>query len=104
MSGPDFPAETVCLTAEAAAAKRGLGERAASLPCAPRDVRKEGEVVITEAVCNVGGVVRTINTRAYGDFNSAYFIDYVENSDPPPADAPPEIRRKLHARLMSPEC
>ena len=104
MSGPEFPAQTVCLSPGDAAAKKGLGERAASLPCAPRDVRKEGNAVVTEAVCNVGGVVRTINTRAYGDFNSDYYIDYVENLDPPPADQPAELKRKLHARLMADEC
>ena len=104
MSGPDFPAQTVCLTPADAAAKKGLGERAASLPCAPRDVRREGEAVVIEAVCNVGGVASTISTRAYGDFNSDYYIDYVENLDPPPADQPAELKRKLHARLMSEDC
>lgn len=98
--GPEFPAQTVCLSELDAAAKKGLGERAAELPCAPRDVRKEGDVVITEAVCNVGGTMRSINTRAYGDFNSDYFIDYMEGPDPAPADQPAEIQRKLHARHM----
>ena len=98
--GPEFEAQTICLSPTDAAAKKGLGERAASLPCTPRDVRKEGDVVITEAVCNVGGVMRAINTRSYGDFNADYFIDYVENADPLPADGPPEIQRKLHARHM----
>jgi hypothetical protein len=49
-------------------------------------------------------VVRTINTRSYGDFNSDYYIEYVENLDPPPADQPAELKRKLHARLMADEC
>ena len=63
-------------------------------------MRKEGDVVITEAVCNVGGVMRAINTRAYGDFNADYFIDYMEDADPPPPGGQPEIKRKLHARHM----
>lgn len=100
MSGPEFPAQTVCLSAQDAARKAGLGERATLLPCAPRDVRKEGDRVVTEAVCNVGGVMRSIRTTAYGDFNSDYFIDYVENNDPLPADNPPEVQRKMHARYM----
>jgi hypothetical protein len=81
-----------------------LGERATLLPCAPRDVRKEGDRVVTDAVCNVGGVMRAIRTEAYGDFNSDYFIDYVENNDPLPADNPPEISRKMHARYMGEDC
>jgi hypothetical protein len=104
MSGPEFPAQTVCLSPQDAARKAGLGERATLLPCAPRDVRKEGDKVITEAVCNVGGVMRAIRTTAYGDFNSDYFIDYVENNDPLPADNPPEISRKMHARYMGEKC
>jgi hypothetical protein len=100
MAGPEFPAQTVCLSAADAAAKAGLGERATLLPCAPRDVRKEGDSVVTEAVCNVGGVMRSIKTTAYGDFSSDYFVDYIENNDPPPAENPPEIHRKMHARYM----
>ena len=104
MSGPEFPAQTVCLSPGDAAAKKGLGERASQLPCAPRDVRKEGDRVVTEAVCNVGGVMRAIRTTAYGDFERDYFIDYVENNDPMPTDGPPEVQRKLHARLMGDDC
>jgi len=104
MSGPEFPVSTVCLSPQDAARKAGLGERATLLPCAPRDVRKEGDKVITEAVCNVGGVMRAIRTTAYGDFNSDYFIDYVENNDPLPADNPPEVSRKMHARYMGEKC
>lgn len=104
MRGPEFPAQTVCLSPTDAAAKKGLGERASQLPCAPRDVRKEGDRVITEAVCNVGGVMRAIRTEAYGDFNKDYFINYLENNDPMPVDGQPEVQRKLHARLMADEC
>lgn len=104
MTGPEFPAQTICLSPKDAAAKAGLGERATLLPCAPRDVRKEGERVVTEAICNVGGVMRAIRTEAYGDFNSDYFIEYIENNDPLPTDNPPEIQRKMHARYMGEDC
>jgi hypothetical protein len=104
MTGPEFPAQTVCLSPQDAARKAGLGERATLLPCAPRDVRKEGDRVITEAVCNVGGVMRVIRTTAYGDFNSDYFVDYIEHNDPFPPDGKPEIQRKMHARYMSEDC
>lgn len=104
MTGPEFPAQTVCLSPKDSAAKAGLGERATLLPCAPRDVRKEGDRVITEAVCNVGGVMRYIKTTAYGDFNSDYFVDYIENNDPLPIESPPEIQRKMHARYMGEDC
>jgi len=103
-TGPEFPPQTVCLSEANARNKQGLGERALEIPCPERDVSREGEVVVTRAVCNVGGVTRTITARAYGDFKSDYYIDYVENVEPPPADGPPEIKRRLHARLMSEDC
>ena len=103
-TGPEFPAQTVCLTEANAKNKQGLGERALEIPCEQRDVSREGDVVITRAVCTVGGVSRTIEARASGDFKSDYYVDYRENVDPPPAEGPPEIKRRLHARLMSEDC
>lgn len=99
-AGPEFPPETVCLTEADVRAKKSIGERALELPCDERNVTKEGDAVVTRAVCDVGGIKRTIETRATGDFKSDYYIDYVENIDPPPAEAPAEIRRRLHARLL----
>jgi hypothetical protein len=103
-SGPEFPAENVCLTEANAKNKQGLGERALELPCDQRDVTREGDVVVTRAVCSVGGVTRTIEARASGDFKSDYYVDYKENVDPPPSEGPPEIKRRLHARWMGERC
>lgn len=103
-SGPQFPAETICLSEADAKAKKGLGERAAELPCSEKTVTREGAAVLTNAVCNIGGVTRTIQTRAHGDFNADYWIDYVENVDPPPADAPAELKRRIHARWLGEDC
>lgn len=103
-SGPQFPAESICLSEEDAEAKKGLGERATELPCEEKSVTREGAVVVTNAVCNIAGVNRTIQTRAHGDFQADYWIDYVENVDPPPADAPAELKRRIHARWLGERC
>jgi hypothetical protein len=103
-SGPQFPAESICLSEADANAKKGLGERAAELPCEEKAVTREGAVVVTNAICNIGGVKRTIQTRAHGDFQADYWIDYVENVDPPPADAPAELKRRIHARWLGERC
>lgn len=103
-TGPDFPPQTVCLSEENAKNKKGLGERALELPCSERDVIREGDVVITRAVCSVGGITRTIEARASGDFKSDYYVDYLENINPAPADGVAEIKRRLHARLMGDKC
>ena len=102
-TGPQFPPETICLTEADARAKKGLGERAAELPCEQRNVARDGDAVVTRAICNVGGVTRTIESRAQGDFQLAYNVNYVESLDPPPPDGPPEIRRRLVVRWMG-EC
>ena len=103
-SGPQFPAETICLSEADSKAKKGLGERAAELPCTEKTVTREGAVVLTNAVCNIAGITRTIQTRAHGDFNADYWIDYTENVDPPPADAPAELKRRIHARWLGEKC
>ena len=103
-TGPEFPPQTVCLSEANAKNKQGLGERALELPCDQRDVSREGDVVVTRAVCNVGRVTRTIETRASGDFESDYYVEYRENVDPPPSEGPPEIKRRLHARWMAEKC
>ena len=102
-TGPQFPAELVCLTEEDAEAKKGLGERAAALPCDERQVAVENGAVVTRALCNVGGIKRTIVASATGDFQADYWINYVENIDPPPADAPAEVKRRIHSRWLG-EC
>jgi hypothetical protein len=102
-TGPQYPAELICLTKESAKAKQGLGERAAELPCDQRQVAVENGAVVTRAICNVGGIKRTIVSSAAGDFNADYWITYTENIDPPPADAPAEIKRRIHSRWMG-EC
>jgi hypothetical protein len=102
-TGPQFPAELICLTEAEAKGKQGLGERAAALPCDERQVTVENKAVVTRAVCNVGGIKRTIVSSAAGDFQADYWINYVENLDPPPADAPAEIKRRIHSRWMG-EC
>ena len=99
-TGPEFPPENICLSASDARAKKGLGERAAELPCDSREVVRQGDAVITTATCNIGGVTRTIRTEATGDFSSDYYVNYLENVDPPPAEGPPEIKRRIHARRM----
>ena len=103
-TGPQFPAETICLSEDDAKAKKGLGERAAELPCQEKAVTTEGNAVITNATCNIGGITRTIQTRAHGDFQADYWVDYTENVDPPPADAPAELKRRIHARWISDKC
>ncbi len=102
-TGPDFPAQNICLSEADARAKKGLGERAGELPCSDRAVTREGDAVVTRAVCNIGGVTRTIETRATGDFQADYWVAYAEKLDPPPEAGPPEVRRRIHARWMG-EC
>ena len=102
-SGPQFPAELICLSEDAAKGKKGLGERAAELPCEERQVAVENGAVVTRAICNVGGIKRTIVASAAGDFKADYWINYTENIDPPPADAPAEIKRRIHSRWLG-EC
>jgi hypothetical protein len=102
-SGPQFPAELICLSDRQSKNRTGLGERAAELPCDSRQVTYDGTNVMTNAVCDVGGIKRTIQTRAHGDFNADYWTEYTEHLDPPPADQPAEIRRRIHARWVN-EC
>ena len=102
-TGPQYPAELICLSQQAAKGKQGLGERAAALPCDERQVAVENGAVVTRAICNVGGIKRTITSSASGDFKADYWINWVEHIDPPPADGPAEVKRRIHSRWLG-EC
>ena len=80
-----------------------MAERLGSLSCSERWVRREGEAIVSHAVCEVDGATQTFDTRATGDFAADFFIDSTVRRDPPLAGGGSEFRTKVHSRWMG-EC
>ena len=95
------PAPTVACIADASQkANVAMAERLGSLSCSERWVRRDGEAIVSRAVCKVDGATQTFETRATGDFAGDFFIASVVKRDPPLADGGAEFRTTVHSRWM----
>jgi len=94
---------TACITDQTQRANVAMAERLGSLSCSERWVRREGEAVVSHAVCKVDGATQTFDTRATGDFATDFFIDSKVVRDPPLAGGAAEYRTNVHSRWMG-EC
>jgi hypothetical protein len=102
-SDPAPPPTVACITDAAQRANVAMAERLGSLSCSERWVRREGEAIVSHAVCEVDGATQTYDTRATGDFATDFFIDSSVKRDPPLAGGASEFRSKVHSRWMG-EC
>ena len=91
---------TACITDAAQRANVAMAERLGSLSCSERWVRREGEAIVSHAVCTVDGATQTFDTRATGDFAADFFIDSVVKRDPPLTGGAAEYRTKVHSRWL----
>lgn len=106
ITGSDQPAPppvTACIADAAQRANVAMAERLGSLSCSERWVRREGEAIVSHAVCEVDGSTQTFDTRATGDFATDFFIESTVRRDPPLASGAAEYRTKVHSRWMG-EC
>lgn len=97
------PPVTACITDAEQRANVAMAERLGSLSCSERWVRREGEAIVSHAVCEVDGVTQTFDTRATGDFATDFFIESKVTRDPPLAGGAAEYRTSVHSRWMG-EC
>ena len=102
-SDPQPAPVVACITNQAQRANVAMAERLGSLSCSERWVRREGEAIVSHAVCEVDGATQTFDTRATGDFATDFFIDSAVTRDPPLAGGAAEFRTKVHSRWMG-EC
>ena len=102
-SDPPPAPVTACITGQTQRANVAMAERLGSLSCSERWVRREGEAIVSRAVCEVDGATQTFDTRATGDFAADFFIDSSVKRDPPLAGGAAEFRSKVHSRWMG-EC
>jgi hypothetical protein len=93
------PPTSACITDETQKANVAMAERLGSLSCSERWVRREGQAIVSHAVCQVDGVTQTFDTRATGDFSTDFFINSVVKRDPP-LDGQAEYRTTIHSRWM----
>ena len=89
-----------CITEQTQRANVAMAERLGSLSCTERWVRREGQAVVSHAVCEVDGVTQTFDTRATGDFATDFFIESTVKRDPPLDNGAAEYRTTVHSRWM----
>ena len=94
---------TACISGAAQKANVAMAERLGQLSCSERWVRREGDAIVSRAVCQVDGATQTYDTRATGDFATDFFINSVVTRDPPQSDGGAEFRTTVHSRWMG-EC
>ncbi len=78
-------------------------ERLAAASCSDRRVTREGDEIVTHAVCKVEGGTQTIDTRARGDFQKDYWIDSTVTMDPP-SPGVGQVRSSIHAVWLGEDC
>ena len=94
------PPVTACISGQSQRANVAMAERLGALSCSERWVRREGEAIVSHAVCQVDGATQTFDTRATGDFSSDFFIESSVKRDPPLAGGAAEFRTSVHSRWM----
>ena len=100
-SSEPAPAPVVaCITDAGQRANVAMAERLGTLSCSERWVRREGEAIVSYAVCEVDGAKQTYSTRATGDFASDFFIESTVTRDPPLASGAAQFRTSVHSRWM----
>ena len=100
-SSDPAPAPVVaCISDAAQRANVAMAERLGSLSCSERWVRREGEAIVSHAVCKVDGATQTFDTRATGDFASDFFIESTVTRDPPLAGGASQFRTSVHSRWL----
>lgn len=111
----DMPAgvpETVVDLCVDAATDRQMMEQGLSLTsemCPQREMKREGDRIVIDAVCNIGPVKTTSRTVISGDFQSAYTMKITGDIGGLPAGAggnagEQKTSMTQHARWMSASC
>jgi hypothetical protein len=78
----------ICLTQTMIDDMKGYAQASGASNCSTNETKREGEAVVTRAVCQAATGTNTIVTRAVGDFNSRYTVETSITSDPPSPTGP----------------
>ncbi len=85
---PTKQSVAICVTQQMIDDMKGYAQASGASNCTANDTAREGEAVVTRAVCEAATGTNTIVTRAVGDFNSRYTVETSISSDPPSPTGP----------------
>lgn len=101
VKGETMPPMSTCVDQATDDAMRALAGNMQSSNCRQTSVKREGNRIISESVCNMGTTTATNRTVASGDFETAYTVESTSKYEPPLAGKS-EGRVKMDARWVGP--
>ena len=78
----------ICVTQQMIDEMKGYAQSSGASHCTTNETKREGDAVVTRAVCQADSGTNAIVTRAVGDFNSRYTVETSITSDPPSPTGP----------------
>jgi hypothetical protein len=72
-----------CIDAKTDQAMRELGQGAGQSTCSKQDMRKDGDKIVVDSVCKIGGSTATSHMVMTGDFGNAYRMETKSTYSPP---------------------
>jgi hypothetical protein len=97
---PTKQSVAICVTQQMIDEMKGYAQASGAANCTTNNTAREGQAVVTRAVCEAQGSSNTIVTRAVGDFNSRYTVETSITSDPPSPTGP--VTSSTLAEYMGP--
>ncbi len=73
----------MCIDEKSDDMSRQMGETASKEMCSRRDMRREGDRIVTDSVCKLGETTATTHSVISGRFDQNYDVDVRTRFDPP---------------------
>ena len=73
----------MCIDQKADDALNQMGTTMTKDMCSKRDLRREGDAIVSDSVCKFGGTTATTHSVVTGKFDSAYQVETRSSYDPP---------------------
>lgn len=91
-----------CIDAETDKLMSDMGNGMQKEMCEKHEMSKNGDTLVVDSVCNIGGVNTTTRAEISGDFNSAYTVKVRSKREDSPAakkmPGPPEMNMTIAAK------
>jgi hypothetical protein len=105
MEGVGMPPMTShqCVDAETDQQMNTIGSGMSRSMCSKQEVKRVGDSIVVDSVCNIGGMTTTSHGVMTGDFNAAYTVRVTsKRQGGPPQAGPAETKMLIAAKWTGP--